>query len=61
MQLTPQAIFDIFALALPRGHGFGDRPPVGAWGDAAGQVGGVVTQHVDDLAGGGATPVWVTP
>ena len=23
--------FDIYALSLPRGHGFGDHPPVGAW------------------------------
>lgn len=48
MQLIPQPVFDVFALALPRGHGFGDRPPVGAWGDDARRVCGVVTQHIDD-------------
>lgn len=47
MQLIPQAMFDIFALALPRGLGFGDQPPIGAWGDADGQVCGVITQHDD--------------
>ena len=48
MQLLPQAVFDIFALSLPRGHGFGDRPPIGAWSDPTSQVCGIVTQHVDD-------------
>lgn len=48
MDLIPQTMFDVFALALPRGHGFGDHTPAGAWGDAAGKVCGVVTQHVDD-------------
>jgi hypothetical protein len=28
MQVLPQWEFDIYALSLPRGHGFGDRPPV---------------------------------
>ena len=46
MRLIPQAMFDIYALSLPRGHGFGDRPPIGAWGDETGLVCGVVTQHV---------------
>jgi hypothetical protein len=46
MQLIPQAMFDIFALSLPRGLGFGVRPPIGAWGDYGSC--GVVTQHVDD-------------
>jgi len=31
MQELPQWLFDVYALALPRGHGFGDRPPTGAW------------------------------
>lgn len=48
MQLIPQPVFDIFALALARGHDFGDRPPVGAWGDDAWRVCGVVRRHVDD-------------
>ena len=46
MELIPQAMFDIFALSLPRGLGFGDRPPVGAWGD--GHTCGVLTQDVHD-------------
>lgn len=48
MKLIPQTMFDVFALALPRGHGFGDRPPIGAWGDAAGMVCGIVTQKTED-------------
>ena len=48
MELLPQAIFDFFALSLPRGHGFGDRPPIGAWTDEAWRVCGVVTQDADD-------------
>ena len=31
MRLMPQSLFDVFALALPRGHGFGDCPPIEAW------------------------------
>jgi len=31
MRKVPQWKFDIYALALPRGHGFGERPPVAAW------------------------------
>jgi hypothetical protein len=31
MRPLPQFLFDIFALSLPRGHGFGNEPPVGAW------------------------------
>jgi hypothetical protein len=42
-----QREFDIYALALPRGHGFGDQPPIGAWltDDAHGC--GIVTQNVN--------------
>ena len=29
MRELPRGVFDIYALALPRGHGFGSRPPVG--------------------------------
>jgi hypothetical protein len=46
MEPIPQPMFDIFALSLPRGHGFGDRRPVGAWGD--GLTCGVVTQDAYD-------------
>jgi hypothetical protein len=27
----PQGLFNVYALALPRGHGIGSRPPVAAW------------------------------
>jgi len=46
MELISQPMFDVFALSLPRGHGFGDRPPIGAWGD--GHTCGVVTQDIQD-------------
>lgn len=48
MKLIPRPVFDIYALALPRGHGFGARPPVGAWGDGAGAVCGIVTRDDTD-------------
>ena len=40
--------FDIYALSLPRGHGFGDRTPVSAWRSADGLSCGVVTQDFRD-------------
>ncbi|MEN5230806.1 hypothetical protein [Brevundimonas naejangsanensis] len=40
-------MFDVIALSLPAGHGFGDRTPVGAWGDPAGAACGIVTRHVE--------------
>src|SRR5271155_3691794 len=43
MHELPQTLFDVYALALPRGHGFGNRPPLGAW------------RSKDDLACGGLT------
>jgi hypothetical protein len=48
MHELPQWDFDIYALSLPRGHGFGDRPPVGAWQSEDGLACGVVTQDVND-------------
>jgi hypothetical protein len=48
MQELPQWLFDTYALALPRGHGFGDRPPVGVWGTADGRACGTVTRDVND-------------
>jgi len=45
MELIPQAMFDIYALALPRGHGFGDWPPVGAWGGPDGIACGIATRQ----------------
>jgi hypothetical protein len=43
-----QSEFDIYALALPRGHGFGDRPPIGAWLNDDGFGCGIVTKDVND-------------
>jgi hypothetical protein len=48
MHEIPQSLFDLYALALPRGHGFGDRPPIGAWQSDDDKACGVVTRHVDD-------------
>ena len=31
MRQLPHFLFDVYALSLPRGHGFGDCPPVEAW------------------------------
>jgi hypothetical protein len=47
MRVLPRGIFHIFALALPRGHGFGRRPPVGAWESDDGLTFGVLTRDVD--------------
>ncbi len=48
MHELPQWEFDIYALSLPRGHGFGDRPPVGAWRSDDGIACGVVTRDAND-------------
>ena len=48
MQEVPQSLFDVYALALPRGHDFGSRPPVGAWRSDDGLACGVVTRDDDD-------------
>ena len=47
MQELPRALFDVYALALPHGHGFGRRPPISAWQSEDGFAFGVVTRHVD--------------
>jgi hypothetical protein len=39
----PQTLFDVYALALPRGHGFGERPPIEGWQTEDGNAYGVVT------------------
>lgn len=39
--------FDIYALALPRGHGFGDRPPVEGWEAADGTAWAAITRHAE--------------
>jgi hypothetical protein len=48
MRQLPQSLFDIYALALPRGHGFGNRPPVEAWESEDGLPLGVVTHDESD-------------
>lgn len=52
MQPIPDEKFALFALSLPRGHGFGDRVPVGFWGDADDQACGVTTRHAADRSFG---------
>lgn len=47
MDLIPENMLRIIALALPAGHGFGDRVPVGAWGDPEGATCGIVTRHAE--------------
>lgn len=44
----PQGKFDVYALALPRGHGFGDRPPCEAWETADNNACAIVTRHAED-------------
>lgn len=46
MKKLHQREFDIYALALPRGHGFGDRPPVDAWLSDDAFACGIVTKDV---------------
>lgn len=43
MKELPQSLFDIYALALPRGHGFGSAPPIGAWQSDDGLAYAVIT------------------
>ena len=40
--------FDIYALSLPRGHDFGDCPPVNGWQSDDGLACGVITQDAND-------------
>lgn len=46
MRELQKGIFDIYALALPRGHGFGRKPPVGAWQSDDGITIGILTRDV---------------
>jgi hypothetical protein len=48
MRRLPQPMFDIYALSLPRGHAFGDRPPVEAWQSEDGLAWGAITRDVID-------------
>ena len=45
--VNAQAQLDVYALALPHGHGFGKRPPVGAWQSDDGIAFGEITHHVE--------------
>src|SRR4051812_27408684 len=40
--------FDIYALSLPRGHGFGNKPPNGAWMTDDGNICGILTSYLGD-------------
>jgi hypothetical protein len=46
MKPLPQPIFDIYTLALPRGHDFGERPPIGAWQSEDGRTCGAITRDM---------------
>jgi len=46
MRELQQWEFDFYALSLPRGHGFGDQPPIAAWASIDGLACGVVTKNV---------------
>lgn len=48
MQPLPENLFSIYALALPRGHAFGSRPPRGAWTTADGVSCGVLRRDDGD-------------
>jgi hypothetical protein len=48
MRELPRTLFDVYALALPRGHGFGNRPPIEAWRSEDDLACGVLTRDVDD-------------
>ncbi len=52
MQRLPRPIFDIYALSLPRGHAFGDRPPVEAWQSEDALAWAAVTRDVNDRSFG---------
>ena len=52
MHRLPQPIFDIYALSLPRGHAFGDRPPIEAWQSEDGLAWGTVTRDMNDRSFG---------
>jgi hypothetical protein len=46
MEELPVSLFDVFALSLPRGHGFGDRPPISFWKNSDESAFGVITCHL---------------
>lgn len=52
LQELPENLFRFYALALPRGHGFGARPPVAAWTSADGQACAALTRDDGDSSFG---------
>ena len=52
MRALPQWEFSIYALALPNGHGFGNRPPVGAWLSEDGLSCGILRHDLNDRSYG---------
>jgi hypothetical protein len=48
MRDLPQWEFDFYALSLPRGHGFGDWPPVAAYATAEGRGCGIITESASN-------------
>ncbi|MGV2981965.1 hypothetical protein ACERNI_17490 [Camelimonas sp. ID_303_24] len=48
MREIPQWEFDFYALSLPRGHAFGDEPPVAAWVSNDGNGCGIVTRNAKE-------------
>ncbi|WP_299011784.1 hypothetical protein [uncultured Shewanella sp.] len=48
MKELPQSLFDVYALALPRGHGFGNALPIHTWQSDDGLAFGVVTCNEKD-------------
>jgi hypothetical protein len=52
MEQLPQWEFDTYILSLPRGHGFGEQPPVGAWAALDRRAfGAVIFDHTDGTFG----------
>jgi hypothetical protein len=47
MLAVPRGLFDVYALALPRGHGFGDHPPFEAWQSPDTNSCAILTRHVE--------------
>ena len=45
MKEIAASLFDVIALSLPRGLGFGDNPPVGAWISDDDATCGALTQN----------------
>lgn len=50
MKRLGRGMFDVYALALPRGHGFGERVPDDAWQSEDGQACAILTRHAEDAS-----------